>query len=122
MLVDRLRCAGLRVDIGEAVTLPTLRGKGAALLVSGAPLASEASIESFSYDDTDLGTDGRAVAREDAAKFAPNGSLRDSSASIAYHGTPHLFRSDRVIAIYAGDDRALIDLLTGLLGPQFAGG
>ena len=122
MLVDRLRCAGLRVEIGEAVTLPMLRAKGTALLVSGAPLAGEARIESFSYDDTDLGTDGRTVAREDAAKFAPNGGLRDPSTSIAYHATPHLYRSDRVIAIYDGDDRVVVDLLSRLLGSQFAGG
>ncbi len=121
MLVDRLRCAGVRVDIGEPVTLPLLRAQGTTLVLTGAPVSGEARVESFSYDDTDLATDARMIVLEDVAKFAPDGSLREPGASIAYHGTPHLFRSDRVIAIYAGDDRAVLDLLTGLLGPQFAG-
>lgn len=120
VLVDRLRCAGLRIDIGESVTIPFLRGHGTALLLSGAAISAEARVESFSYDDADLSRDARVIVREDAAKFAPDGSLRDPGA-IAYHGTPHLFRSDRVIAIYAGDGRAVLELLTRLLGPQFAG-
>jgi hypothetical protein len=35
---------------------------------------------------------------------------------------PHHFRRGRVIVSYIGDDRAIIGLLTAVLGPQFAGG
>jgi hypothetical protein len=122
MLVDRLRCAGMRVDIGEAVTLPFLRPSGTKLLVSGGAISGQAELQSFNYDDTDLGADGRAVSETDARKFASDGSLVDQSQRISYHGTPHLFRLDRVLVIYAGDDRAVVTVLTGLLGNQFAGG
>jgi hypothetical protein len=122
MLVDRLRCSGLRVDIADRVTLPVLRPPGTTLLLSGGELSSQAELRSFDYDDTDLGTDGRAVSEADARKFASDGSLVDRAQSIYYQGTPHLFRRERVIVIYAGDDRAVTTVLTRLLGNQFAGG
>ena len=67
-LVDRLRCAGIRVDIGERVTVPILRPPGTKLLLSGDGLAAQAELSSFDYDDTDLGADGRAVSETDARK------------------------------------------------------
>ena len=36
--------------------------------------------------------------------------------------TPHFFKSGKLIVLYLGDDVAVMTLLTGLLGPQFAGG
>ncbi|TMB61432.1 MAG: hypothetical protein E6J49_09175 [Chloroflexi bacterium] len=121
MLVDRLRCSGLRVEIGDRVTTRSLRPTGTVLKLSGGGLQTEARVYSFAYDDTDLGTDGRAVAEADAKKFAPDGTLADPGAVIAYDGPPHLYRRQRVIAIYAGSDAAVTSLLTRLLGPQFAG-
>ena len=121
MLVDRLRCAGIRVDIGERVTVPILRPPGTKLLLSGGGLAAQAELSSFDYGDTDLGADGRAVSEADTRKFAPDGSLVDRGQSIYYRGTPHLFHRERVIVIYAGDDRAVVAVLTRLLGNQFAG-
>jgi hypothetical protein len=122
MLVDRLRCNAIKVDIGEPVMLPVLRPPGTTLLLSGGGLSSQAEVQSFNYDDTDLGADGRGVSEADARKFAPDASLIDRSQSIYYRGTPHLFRRDRVLVIYAGEDRALVTVLTKLLGNQFAGG
>ena len=121
MLVDRLRCAALRVDIADSVRVPPLRVQGVTLLLSGGTLNDPARVDSFAYDDVDLGTDARSIVVADAAKFAPDGSLRDGT-RMSYPGTPHLFKAERVIAIYAGDDLTVIDLLTRLLGPQFAGG
>ncbi len=121
MLVDRLRCAGIQVDIGQRVSVPILRPPGTKLLLSGGGLAAQAELSSFNYDDTDLGADGRVVSETDARKFAPDGSLVDRGQSISYRGTPHLFHRERVIVIYAGDDRAVVTVLTRLLGNQFAG-
>ena len=121
MLVDRLRCNSIKVDIGASVTLPVLRPSGTTLLLSGGGISTQAEVQSFNYDDTDLGADGRAVSEADARKFAPDASLVDRSQSIYYRGTPHVFRRDRVLVIYAGDDRAVVAVLTKLLGDQFAG-
>lgn len=91
MLVDRLRCAGMRVEIGERVTLPVIRPTGTRLVLSGGGVSGQAELDSFNYDDTDLGTDGRT-------------------------------RQDRVLVIYSGEDRMVIETLTRLVGKQFAGG
>jgi hypothetical protein len=122
MLVDRLRCAGMGAAVGERVTLPFLRPPGTQLLLSGGGVSGQAELQSFNYDDTDLGADGRVVSAADADKFAADGSLRDGSQRIYYRGTPHLFRQDRVLVIYAGDDPVVIAALTRLMGKQFAGG
>ena len=122
MLVDRLRCAGIQVEIGERVTLPVIRPAGTRLLLSGGGVSGQAELDSFNYDDTDLSADGRAVSAADAGKFAPDGSIRDGSYRVFYHGTPHLFRQDRVLVIYSGEDRVVIETLTRLVGKQFAGG
>ena len=123
MLVDRLRCRGIQVEVGDRVLLPILRPQGTTLLLSGGGVSGQAVIESFNYDDTDLGTDGRAASAADARKFAPDASLIDRSQSIAYYGTPaHLFRQDRVLVIYAGTDPVVLSELARLLGKQFAGG
>lgn len=34
---------------------------------------------------------------------------------------PHFFRKERAFVLFLGDDPAMLDLLTQLLGPQFAG-
>ena len=121
MLVDRLRCAGIHVEIGERTTLSFIRPPGTQLLLSSGGIDGQADLQSFNYDDTDLGTDGSAVSAVDAQKFASDGSLRDSSQQIFYRGTPHLYRADRVLVIYTGDDPVVIAALTRLLGKQFAG-
>lgn len=122
MLVDRLRCGGVSVEFTGSVSLPALRPPGTTMLISGGGLSGQAELQSFNYDDTDLGTDGRAVSAADSRKFAPDGSVLETSQRIFYRGTPHLFRQDRVLVIYAGDDPAVVGILTRLLGKQFAGG
>jgi hypothetical protein len=62
------------------------------------------------------------VAVADLQKLAPDGSPRDTSMRVSYAGTPHLYWNDRLIVIYAGDDPAVLAVLGGLLGMQFAGG
>lgn len=114
------------MEIGTQVRFPPLRAPGVVLHLSGGPLAGPAEVTSFWYDDTDLGTDARLVVEADTKRFSPDGAIRPDPAvpgdiAVAYRGTPHLFRRERVIAIYAGDDAALVRLLTELLGPQFAG-
>lgn len=121
MLVDRLRCNKLQVDIAGRAESSVLRGFGTLLVLSGGGLGSDARVASFNYDDTDLGADGRVIAEADAKKFAADGTAADRSATVAYQGTPHLYRRERVLAIYAGDDPAVTSLLTRLLGAQFAG-
>jgi hypothetical protein len=124
--VDALRCEGFQVEPTEQFSMPALRAPGTVLTVADVRtpvrLGGPTELTSFGYDDTDLGGDGGAIAEVDTRKFAPDGSLRDASQRVYYRGTPHLFRSERVIVIYAGEDRAMLEVLIRVLGPQFAGG
>jgi hypothetical protein len=119
-LVDELRRRGLSVDIGGEVQQPFLRAKGTLLRLAGGGLEQPAEIQSYNYDDTDLGMDGIKAATADAEAIGPDGSTR--TMQISWTGTPHFFRKERVIVIYVGEDQAVLDHLTEALGPQFSGG
>jgi hypothetical protein len=118
-LVDFLRSQGVMVAIGDPVEQPFLRGAGTTLLLSGGPLQEQATVQSYDYDDTDLGGDAAALAAEDAAGIQPDGSPKLTQ--VTWIDPPHWFAHERVIALYLGSDPAALTLLTGALGPQFAG-
>ena len=117
--VDALRAAGYGVTIAGRVQQPFLRPRGTLLQLSGVDLRGPAELQSYDYDDRDLGTDGLATAQADADQFQPDGQLR--GAPVDWAGPPHVFRRERVLVIYVGDDPALLGRLTALLGPQIAG-
>jgi hypothetical protein len=118
-LVDFLRSQGVMVAIGDPVEQPFLRGAGTTLLLSGGPLEEQATVQSYDYDDTDLGGDAAAMAAEDVAGIQPDGSPKLTQ--VTWIDPPHWFAHERVVALYLGSDPAALTLLTGALGPQFAG-
>ena len=117
--VDALRAAGYAVDPVGQLQQPFLHVPGTRLRISGADLTGPAEIQSYNYDDRDLGTDGLVTARADADQIQPDGQPR--TARVTWNGPPHFFRKQRVLVIYVGDDPALLGVLTNLLGAQFAG-
>lgn len=117
--VDHLRGRGYKVEIAGAVEQPFLRVKGTTLRISGKGIQQPADVQSYNYDDTDLGTDGLKAAEEDAQQLGPDGNPRTSM--ITWVAPPHFFRKQRLIVLYVGDDAAVTTLLTDALGPQFAG-
>ncbi len=117
--VDALRRKGLKVDVTGSVEQPFLQTEGTTLTVSGGNLKEPAELQSFNYDDKDLGTNGLNAAAEDASQIDPNGNPR--TARINWIAPPHFFRKERVIVIYLGRDTNALALLTELLGPAFAG-
>jgi hypothetical protein len=40
---------------------------------------------------------------------------------MSWMATPHFYKTGRILVLYVGDDQKVIDVLTGALGPQFAG-
>jgi hypothetical protein len=118
-LVDFLRSQGVMVAIGDSVEQPFLRGAGTTLLLSGGPLQEQATVQSYDYNDTDLGGDAAALAAEDVAGIQPDGNPKLSQ--VTWIDPPHWFAHERVVALYLGSDPVALDLLTSALGPQFAG-
>jgi hypothetical protein len=56
----------------------------------------------------------------DAAQIGPDG--HPPTMMISWLATPHFYQAERLIVLYVGDDPMVVDLLTALLGPPFAGG
>ena len=117
-LVDNLRADGYSVDPVGDVQQPFLRARGTRLRIGGNDLSAAAEVQSYNYDDRDLGTDGLAAAQADAAQIQPDGP---KTVSVAWSGPPHFFHKERVIVIYVGSDAPILRELSKLLGPQFAG-
>ena len=58
-------------------------------------------------------------AQNDIDEVTPDGQFRN--VNVIWVGTPHFYRSDRLIILYVGDHVDIIDTLEDLFGPQFAG-
>ena len=114
--VDALRSRGLKVDPLSHFSSPAgIRGLGTRLAVSGGAI-SEATIDSYNYDPTDLRPIGDAtkIAEEDTA------AIRAADPRKIAPGPFHAYRRERVIVIYAGDDAGVTRLLTDVLGPEIS--
>ena len=118
--VDHLRGKGYEVEPVAAVHQPFLRAEGTVLRIRGRDFKRPVDLQSYNYDDTDLGTNGLRAAEVDAGKIGPDGQPR--TMSILWKDKPHFYRKERVLVLYVGNEKAVLDLLTDLLGPQFAGG
>lgn len=118
-LVDQLRGKGLTVDPVGDVQQPFFRARGTTLRISGGDVKQPADVQSYDYNDTDFGGNGAAAAEADAQAIGPDGNPR--TAMITWVEPPHFFRKERVLVLYVGSDSAVLNALTELLGPQFAG-
>jgi hypothetical protein len=118
-LVDNLRALGYSVEPVSDVQQPFLKARGTLLRISGGDLTSPAEVQSYNYDDRDLGADGISVAQSDAAQIQPDGQPK--TARVSWTGPPHFFLKERVLVLYIGNDQIVLQRLSDLLGPQFAG-
>jgi hypothetical protein len=118
-LVDNLRAKGLTVEPVADVQQPFLRAQGTVLRVSGGALTQPAEIQSYDYNDTDLGMNGSEAAAADASQIGPDGN--PATSMITWVEPPHFFRKERAFVLYLGSDQAMLDILTELMGPQFSG-
>jgi hypothetical protein len=84
----------------------------------GAGLKRAAVVDSYNYDQTELGKDADQAAKEDAARIAPGGT--PATQPVTGSGAAYLFRSDRVLVVYEGSDPRVVQLLSDALGPPFA--
>ena len=107
-LAQRLRDAGAEVEAGGAVDQPFFAVPGQLLTVNGA------AVQVFAYPSVEM-------AEADAAKVSPWGDTIGTT-SVLWASPPHFFRDAELLALYVGGDDAVVELLTSVLGPQFAGG
>lgn len=103
-----LRAASATVESNESVRQDFFSVEGRLLKVDSA------DVQVFEYKSAE------AMEAEAALVSADGGSVGTSM--ISWMATPHFFKSGRVLVLYAGDNAAILDLLTDALGGQFAGG
>jgi hypothetical protein len=113
-LIDALRSKNLTVDISGGISQPFLHPQsGTTIRLSGGALAAPADVQLFEYGSA-------ASAETDAHQIRADGS-GNATTIVDWVAPPHFFLKGRVMAIYVGTDPAVVSLLQGLLGAQFAG-
>ncbi len=105
-LIEALRKAGATAMIGDQVEQPFLSTTGTQVTINGT------DVQVFEYAD-------EAAAQADATKLTDTLTGR-GTAMISWVASPHAYRAGRLLALYVGDDPALLKLLQQVLGAPFA--
>lgn len=106
-LMETLRVAGASVEPGDKVEQPFFSVTGQLIKVNGA------DVQVFVYDTAE-------AMETEASQVAEDGSSIGTN-MLMWMDVPHFYKSGRLLALYVGQDQTVIDLLEGVLGPQFAG-
>jgi hypothetical protein len=106
-LKEALSVAGGTVESGETIEQAFFTVEGQIIKVNGA------DVQVFEYETAE-------ATEADAAQVADDGGSVGTS-MISWMATPHFYKAGRILVIYVGDDQAILDLLEGILSPQFAG-
>lgn len=109
-LADHLRVAGATVEMAGTIKHPFLAVPGEMMTVNGQ------GIEAFQY------ADAKALAN-DTRTIDPDGCIGTVGGGMvdAWTAPPHFFKSENVMVIYLGSDAKMLQLLTKVMGKQFAG-
>jgi hypothetical protein len=111
-LIDALRSSGAAVETLGDVEQNFLSVVGKVLAVDAQHL------QVYEYAD-------RAAVRADAARFSRDGawvSTDNGTLLVNWVATPHLYRTERLLVIYVGENAETLRLLDQVLGARFAGG
>ncbi len=107
-LLADLAAQGAQVNASpERITKPYLSVPGNIVQVNGQP------VQVFQYADA-------AALAADVASLAPNaGSI--NGRPLAWPAAPHFWRKGGLLALAVSNDQSLVDLISRVMGPQFAG-
>jgi hypothetical protein len=105
-LIDALRARGLNVQTAGEVQQPFFEVSGTTLKVAGA------DVQVFEFADA-------AAAKQAMSAIGPDGN--PPTMIIDWVAPPHFYQAGKIIALYIGDDTAIIEALTKTLGAQAAG-
>jgi hypothetical protein len=106
-LISALKAAGATVELGEPISQPFFTPEGSIVKVNGA------DVQIFEYESPEeMGNEASQISSD-------GGSIGTSM--VTWMDTPHFYKTGRIIVLYVGSDAAVLNLLEGALGPQFAG-
>jgi hypothetical protein len=106
-LIDHLRADSHTVTPGEPLSQPFFSVKGQATTVD------TETIQIYEYADAQS-------MEADASKVSHDGGSVGTS-MMSWVGPPHFFKKGRILVLYIGQEKTLLQELTSLLGSQFAG-
>lgn len=106
-LIGELADAGITVEEGDPVEQPFFAVRGQIIHLNSA------DVQVFEYVSAE-------DAQKEAALVAPDGGSVGTS-MVTWMDTPHFYHSGKVIVLYVGSDQITLEVLSGLLGEQFAG-
>jgi len=107
-LVANLKSTRISVEIGERVSQPFFTSQGQVIKVTGE------DVQVFEY-----------ISKEEAFQEVMQVSADGSSVGttmITWIDSPHFYQSGKIIVLYIGNTPEVVEILTEVLGPQFAGG
>jgi hypothetical protein len=106
-LMTALQAAGLTVESGAAVTQPFFTVPGQTLKINGQ------DVQVFAYDTAQ-------AMEAEASQISPDASTIGTSMP-SWMSDPHFYKLGNMLVLYVGQDQKILDILSGALGPQFAG-
>ncbi len=107
-LVEDLKSTSTSAEPGESISQPFFTPQGQVIKLN------DEDVQVFEY-----------VSEEEVLKEAMRVSANGSSVGttmITWIDTPHFYQSGKIIVLYVGNTPQVIEILTEVLGPQFAGG
>ena len=106
-LIAALKASGATVEMGDSVSQPFFTPEGNIIKVNAA------DVQVFEYESAE------AMESEASEVSSDGGSIGTSM--VSWMDTPHFYKIGRMIVLYVGSDTTVLELLEGILGPQFAG-
>jgi hypothetical protein len=106
-LMQTLRAAGATVEPGEAVEQAFFTVPGQIIKVN------DGDVQVFVYDTAEAMEAEASQVAEDGGSIGTN--------MVMWVEAPHFYKLGQILVLYVGEDQAVIDLLEGIFGPQFAG-
>ncbi len=106
-LISALEASGATVETSEPVSQAFFSPEGSIIKVNGA------DVQVFEYESVD-------AMESEASQVAPDGGSIGTT-MVSWMDTPHFYKTGRIIVLYVGSDKVVLDLLGKALGPQFAG-
>ena len=106
-LIVALQALGGTVETGDPVSQPFFTPEGSIIKVNGA------DVQVFEYESAE------AMESEASQVSSDGGSIGTSM--VSWMDAPHFYKTGKIIVLYVGSDTTVLELLEGVLGPQFAG-
>lgn len=107
-LVEDRNLSGASVETGESISQPFFTPQGRVIKLND----EDVQVFEFSSEEE---------AKKEAMQVYADGSSVGTT-MITWIDSPHFYQSGKIIVLYVGNTPEVIEILTEVLGPQFAGG